>query len=512
MAVRELYELRTEAAGLAGELAALRYRHLAGLPRRAGLPDLIKAHKLASSADGLAQACEAHGDAVAAGRSPARLQRLAALRGFLAEVRALALDPGAAQELLELEQRPSVRPPGDAGLHGAIPLVQVERELPYEVSRDKRGELERALADAVALQAPLRTAAWDAAQSVLADLRLGEPAQAALALQAGTFGEGADAAAQAERLLRATDSITQDLGGWLVERHTTARPFPRGAERHDVLHLLHAPHCASAFPRGELQRTCRRWAEMLRLDLDANSAIKLDDDERPLKSGGAFAVAIDPPGEVRLSLFPHLGPRPLAELLAALGTGLLLAGPPGDAPPEDLWLGDAGVRVASGALFAGFLSDPIWLRRCAKADLHRDDERALAYAGVVKARLAAAATLSSLEAHRLGGLSHKAEAAHRDLYARAAGAELPAALGLRDMDPWLGSWAELRGLSLAARLRAGLREKHDEDWWRNPRALPVLRGLWARGGRPTVAELWAELGEDKPSVDALAAELIQACG
>src|SRR5947199_201292 len=55
-----------------------------------------------------------------------------------------------------------------------------------------------------------------------------------------------------EGFLRDTDSIARDLGGWLLERTTGARPFPGGAARHDVLHLVYAPRCASAFPRGEL--------------------------------------------------------------------------------------------------------------------------------------------------------------------------------------------------------------------------------------------------------------------
>src|SRR5205085_10194861 len=126
-------------------------------------------------------------------------------------------------------------------------------------------------------------------------------------------------AAEAERVLRGTDAIARDLGAWLVERRTGARAYPGGAERHDVLHLVHAPRCAGAFPRGEMLRTCRRWAEMLRLDLAAGGAVKLDSEERPLKPAGASALATDPPGEVRLAHWPAPGPRALADLLGALG-------------------------------------------------------------------------------------------------------------------------------------------------------------------------------------------------
>lgn len=520
--LRELAELRTDVEELARDLADHRFRWVAGLPPRATLPQIAKAHRLATSHDGLAQAVEELGNAASGDASPARLARLGALRDFLVRARALGLEPGAAQEIVELELRPSVRPPGDPGLHGPQPVVQVDRELPFIASRDERAELEHALADGVAEQASARSSVWDATQAALEELELGDPGEAAAALQTrgwtGADGKVAEgkaaletAAAQAERLLRKTDPLAADLGGWLVERLTGARRFPGGAERHDVLHLVHAPGCASAFPRGEQLRTLRRWAEMLRLDLSEGGCIRVDEEERPLKRGGAHAIATEPPAEVRISLWPQLGPQALAELLSATGEALVLAGPPDEAPPEDRWLGDEAIRVASAALLAGLARDPLWIKRCAKADLRRDDERAVAYAAVVEARLAAAAAISSIEAHRSGGLTGKAVAAHRDLAARALSAEIPSGLAFRELDPWLSSWTRLRGLSLAARIRSFLRERHDEDWWRNPRSLPVLRALWSRGGRPTLPELWSELGADPPSVDWLADELAATC-
>src|SRR5712692_5196904 len=318
--------------------------------------------------------------------------------------------------------------------------------------------------------------------------------------------------AACEKFLRDTDALARDLGAWLLERHTGARAAPGGAERHDLLNFFHAPRFAGAFPRGELLRTVRRWAAMPGLDLSAGGTISLEEEEeeRPLQPAGSRAVAVDPPHEVRVVLRPAEGPRALAGLLGAIGRAQLRAGPPPDAPPEDLWLGDAGLTPACGALLEGLLLDGAWLRRCARADLPRDDERALGLAALLDARLDAARALASLEALR-DGLGAGAEQACRELHVRAALSEIPAALASRELDPWLGPWADLRGRALAAHLRDFLRERFDEDFWRNPRALPALQGLWSRGGRPTLAELWAETGGE-PSLDALTAELSRACG
>jgi hypothetical protein len=556
MSLRELAELRQDAAELCGDLARIELAFARGTPFPRTLPQVVAAHRLSCSRDGLAQA----GEVLAGASGAGRIARLASLRDLLVRARSLDLEPGAAQEALELPRRPSVRLSGDPGLHGALPPIAVERDLPFVRQREERAGMEGALADAERSAAGVRTSVWEAAQEALSELERGEPATAVLTLHERGWIQREPEAKSAERVtdqgapgfsrespanaarppqqepargsslaraaaapvaeqdpvteacetfLRETDLLARDLGGWLLERHTGARAAPRGAERHDLLHFLHAPRFAGAFPRGEMLRTVRRWAEMLRLDLTAGGTISLEEEERPLQPAGSRAVAVDPPHEVRVVLRPAEGPRALAGLLAAVGRAQLRAGPPPDAPPEDLWLGDAGLAPACGALLEGFLLDGEWLRRCARVDLPRDDERALALASLFDARLAAARALGSLEALR-EGLGTGAAQGYRELHVRASLTEIPAALALRELDPWLEPWAELRGRALAAHLREFLRERFDEDFWRNPRALPSLRGLWSRGGRPTLAELWAETG-GVPSLQPLTAELSRAC-
>ena len=493
--LRELEELREDARALATALASLRSRRAAGLTAQVTFRELLKAHPLCTSPDGLAQAREVLGNALEEDpRRAGRVARLTSLRDFLVQARAMTLEPGAAQELFDLPQRPLVRPPGDAGLHGALPAVAVERDLPLVRARDKRAELEAALSEALGSADGTRSAAWEAAQAARSE--------------GGVAATSADDLALAGQLLDRTDALARDLGGWLLERHTGAEPFPGGAERHDLLHLLWAPRCSSAFPRGEIMRTVRRWAEMLRLDLGAGKAISLDEEDRPLKWPGAHAEPIDPPWEVRVSLLPEEGPRALGKLLAAVGVAQLRAGPPSDAPPEDLWFGEPALPHACAALLEGLLREPEFLRRCAKAELPPDDARAISIAAVFDARIAAARCLAVAQAHE-HGLGGRAASAHRDLFARATLCELPKGLALCDLDPFTPG-AELQGRALAGRLRAGLRETFDEDWWRNPRALPKLQALWGRGGRPTLAELWSELG-GPPGIDPLVDGLAEAC-
>src|SRR6266849_2138677 len=313
MALRDLADLRQDTAEMCQDLARIELAAARGTPFPLTLAEVVSAHPLSCSRDGLDQARET----LASARGAGRVARLASLRDFLVRARALELEPGAAQEAWELPRRPSVLLPGDPGLHGALPPVAVERDLPFVREREQRAAMESALAAVWRSAVSVQTALWEAAREALSELELGEPARAALALHergwpAPRRAEPAlpvqDAVTEAcESFLRDTEPLARDLGSWLLERHTGARAG--GAERHDLLHFLHAPRFSGAFPRGELVRTVRRWAETLRLDLTAGGAISLEEEERALQPAGSRAVAVDPPHEVRVVVRPAEGPR-----------------------------------------------------------------------------------------------------------------------------------------------------------------------------------------------------------
>ncbi|MFL5292765.1 MAG: hypothetical protein ACJ79U_14705 [Myxococcales bacterium] len=529
MTLRELIDLREDAVALREEMAQAELRRARGLPAPLDVAALVRAHRLATSGEGLAQACEALEDAKTAGRSA----RLASLRDFLVRVRAMALEPRAAQELWSFPARPSVMLPGDPGLHGALAPLLVERDLPFEASRDRRADMEDGLAGAERQVAGARSAAWEAAEAALSELRAGEPIEAAWSLQERGWAEPAppvepdrnapplppgfvpappappkDPLTQAcEQFLATTDGVARDLGGWILQRYAGASTSD--VSLHDIQRLIFAPRFASAFPRDEMLRTCRRWADQLRVDLFAAGCIRIEDADAPLKPLAGRAVAVDPPHEVRVCFLPLEGPGALSALLSAFGAAFLRAGPPPDAPPEDLWFSERGLDHACEALFALLLLDPRWTKRCAGTDLSLDDERALAVARLFEARIRAARALASREAHVAGSLA-RATTTSRELFQRACRAALPAGLALRDLDPWLDSFAELRGWAFAASAWGHLRERYDEDFWRNPRAGAAIQGLFARGGRPTLRELWSEI-DAAPSVAPLAALLLEAC-
>ena len=72
-------------------------------------------------------------------------------------------------------------------------------------------------------------------------------------------------------------------------------------------------------------------------------------------------------------------------------------------------------------------------------------------------------------------------------------------------DPDRGRY--LRAWIFEAQLRDLLRQRFDEEWFRNDRAAPFLLELWREGQRRTVDELAADLGLGPPSIDPLLAQI-----
>ncbi len=167
------------------------------------------------------------------------------------------------------------------------------------------------------------------------------------------------------------------------------------------------------------------------------------------------------------------------------------------------------VARVSGLLALARFTDAKWLKPFSDA---QRNTRLLAGGAeafaLIQGRLAAAATLAWARAPKenaygeLGELPLPASDVSATLYLRATGSELPpatahGALLLGTRFPHI-----LRASIASLRLRAGLRERFDEDWYRNPRVEPILQTAFQQGGRETAEELADRFGaEFEPFVE-----------
>jgi hypothetical protein len=428
-------EVAREVDLLGGALEEERFRHVAGL---SGEPDLARPFG--------ARPGVAHRETVAALRAGGHEElalRVAALRAERtcagAEEAWRAADAAAAGE----------------GPRGKEPLAALERALPRERDPERRAALARAAAEAMGPAASAREA-W-------AERRARARAEGGLAPDWRAVVEG-------DQALAASDDAWRDVSAYAARRALGAAPEGTPS-RADLLHALAASRWDGLFRPGMLPLALKLTLEPLGLEL---ARIRIDDAERPAKWPGAHAVG------ARVSFRARGGAPDWQDLLAAAGRALAAAARPWHAR-------DPVLEGALGWLLGSLVLEPRWLAERADVDRRHaaDVVRDLALRRLLALRADAAALRVATEVER--GLSGAAwRDAHRDALAAATGAAWERVRASRDAEA-APLAAAVRGADEGERLRTEIRERLDEDWWRNPRAAAHLAAAIA-AGRPAEAE------------------------
>lgn len=169
-----------------------------------------------------------------------------------------------------------------------------------------------------------------------------------------------------------------------------------------------------------------------------------------------------------------LAPASFMRALARLGAAFLVASAPGDQPFSIAYDAYGLERYRHGALLGSLPLNPKFVMRRLRAtrELARRAIRSAAATLLIESRLAALRVLLGEAA--LGGRKALRDAYTEGIH-RCLGVELPGdAAGvivkLRLDDP-----QRFSGLLLAFEFAGQLRDAHDDDWFRNPRAIDQLR-------------------------------------
>jgi hypothetical protein len=431
MDTAEMDHLAGEVDALAAALDGERFRHVAGLEAEPALAPLFAARGRA-----------AHRETVAALREAGNAE-------LAARVAALRADRSAA-EGEEAWRAAEARATGP-GPHGPEPLAALELSLPRERDLARREALARAAANALSAAASAREA-W-------AETRARARAEVGLAPDWRVVVDGDEA-------LAASDDAWRDVSAYAAGRELGAARVETGLARADLLHVLALGRWDGLFRPGTLAIALRLTLEPLGLA----GRVRIDEGNRPAQWPGAHAVG------ARVSFRRRGGAGDWHDLLAASGRALAAVAPPSRRDPV---LGEA-----LGWLLGSLLVEPRWLAE--RADVERrqapDVVRDLALRRLFALRCDAAALRIATEVER--GLSGAAwRDAHRDALAAATGAVWDRVRAARDADA-VPLAARVRGAAAGEALRAEVRERFDEDWWRNPRTAAHLAGLLAAGRLP----------------------------
>lgn len=423
-----------EVDGLVQALDEERFRHVAGMESEPTLAGSFVTRSAAAHRETVAALREA-GDAELA-------HRVAALRAERAQA-------DAEETWRAAEAKARARGPDGDAL-----LAELELAIPRERDPERRRLLARAAAEAMAPVA--------AAREEAAEIRARAGAEVGLAPDWRIVVEG-------DQLLATSDDAWRELVSFAARTELGATPrAPGDLSRADLLHLVEAPRLDAVFRGGMLALALKLTLEPLGLDL---GRVRVDDASRPAKWPGAHAVG------ARISFRARGGMGDWQDLLSAAGRALAAAAqPPRRRDP-----------ILAGALawsLSSLLLEPRWL--AARADVERRDAldvvRALALRRLLALRASAAALRVATEVDR--GLSGAAwRSTYRDALTAATGAAWEEVRASREAGA-ASLAADLAGAGAGEGLRAELRERFDEDWWRNPRTRAHLAGLLAAGRLP----------------------------
>ncbi len=419
---------------LGAEVETERFRHVAGLEPEPALVRLFAARSRAAHRETAAALRESGNEALAL--------RVAAMRAERAQA-----------EDEEVWREAEAKATG-LGPDGPSALAEAELAVLRERDRERRLAFGRAAAAAAEQAAGRREASAEARSRARAEVGLVPDWEIVV--------EGDD-------VIHASDDAYADVLAFAAKRELGIAPRPRGElARADLLHLLALHRWDGLFRPGMLAVEAKITFEKLGLDL---GRIRIDDVERPAKWPGVHAIGS------RVSFRPRGGGGDWQDLLAGVGRALAASHHGSSAR-------DAAFVHAFGALLGGLLLEPRFLAERAGVEKRQapDVVRDLALRALFSLRARSAALRIATEVER--GMSGAAwREAYREALSSAVLATWEGVFASRDADASALA-AALSGEGLAARLRMEVRERFDEDWWRNPRTAAHLAGLLAAGGVP----------------------------
>ena len=302
--------------------------------------------------------------------------------------------------------------------------------------------------------------------------------------------KGIDLAAledQTSAFLRATE----DTYGPTLEPHLREQAGVGLEElrRADLPYFFRARGFDDLFPADRLIPALEQTLAGLGIDLDRQENVRLDTEQRPLKSPRAFCAPVHVPGEVYLVIPRHGGRDDFAALFHEAGHTEHYAHVDASLPFEFRHLGDNSVTEGFAFLLEHLTEDPAWLEAALGVSDAGD------YAGYTRAskllflRRYAAKLTYELELHAGTRPLTEMPDVYAALLGSAVGVDWPARTWLSDVDGGYYVANYLRAWAFETRLRKLLRERFGRTWFAEPAAGDLLREIWREGQRLNADEL-----------------------
>jgi hypothetical protein len=481
--------LRDRADDFLSELARAQHRYFVGHSTQLSITPLYKEFPELSDPETFAQLRESPG------RPSVWLEFVATQ---VEEARAAAANEGVAA----LEISPALP---SIGLEPPLSIREAVASIPHERSRERREKLENALAAALAIHqdayARRSAAADEAAQA------LGAPSYLGLREQVSGY-TFTSLATECEQVLKQTEDAYRDAFSYALRRvDPTLRP--ERAKRHDLWRAAVVPWLLEHFAPSEILPAIAHSMAEGGLDIRGRGRISIDSEGGLPEGYPPRCFAIEVPDEIRAAARPRGGVADTARLLHVLGQAQHRANTDSSQLLEYRRLGDASVNEGFGFLFEHLLLDRPWNRRYLRLPQRVANEAGQMAALVQLTALRAASALLPCELTLFQRGPEEAKSEYSERLGTALMVSINPAFFLYESLPQLSRTQILRGFALEARLHSVLRERFNEDFWRNPAAGAWLTQLFSRGQRDDADRLSRELGGPL-KLAASASRLIQA--
>ncbi|OGU02652.1 MAG: hypothetical protein A2085_08245 [Gemmatimonadetes bacterium GWC2_71_10] len=269
---------------------------------------------------------------------------------------------------------------------------------------------------------------------------------------------------------------------------------PGEATRSDAAWLFREASYDDVFGAADLVPTARRQVGAMGLDVEAGGRIRFDTEDRERKRSRAFCAPVRVPHEVYLVIRPFGGYVDYRAFWHELGHALHFGNASALLPFEDRWLGDNSVTESYAMLFEHMLASRAWLAHytALRGERLAAFTRDQAFNLLAIVRRYAAKLRYELAVHRLASFAG-APGLYVELLTAATGFRYHPQDALLDFDDAFYAARYLRAWQMEALLSDWLRERFDEDWFRNPRSGPALAALLERGQRDLADELTREV-------------------
>ncbi len=283
----------------------------------------------------------------------------------------------------------------------------------------------------------------------------------------------------AERFLADTADMYHDVLAELAQRRVGV-----GLEdlrRCDTAWTFRADQYDGAFASERMVNTALAQMREMGLDATQSGRVHFDTEERPAKQPRAFCVPVKVPDEVFLVLRPSGGHSDYRTFWHELGHAMHFASVDPSLPFAARWLGDNSVTEGFAMLWDHLTLESAWLTRYTDIGDRKAGELVidLAISELHMLRRYAAKLSYELVLHRSDLVGVENEYAQR--LTEATRFRYQPENYLNDVDPGFYAARYLRAWQLEAGLAATLRERYDDDWWRNPRAGSFVLHLMSRG-------------------------------